>query len=310
MMHNPMPMPGAGTVKNAWGVSLSWPEGHTGAFPVHTPETIVVKDIEQWREYVKAPPLKFSQSQWDQFKAMYDAVDCTKAFKAAFVAPGLFEQTHYLCSITEALMNYITNPDEMHDMINYITDWELELAEGICSNLHPDAIFHHDDWGSERSTFMSPEMFADFFTEPYKRIYGYYHDHGVELVIHHSDSYAATLVPSMIEMGIDIWQGAMSSNDIPALVEKYGGQISFMGGIDNKAVDHEGWTAEECRRAVRTACGGCGPRYFIPCITQGGPGSYCQGAYKGLWDEIDRYNMESFGISGADEARLPMSVMF
>ena len=28
----------------------------------------------------------------------------------------------------------------MHDLIKYLTEWELELAEGICSNLHPDAL--------------------------------------------------------------------------------------------------------------------------------------------------------------------------
>ena len=129
--------------------------------------------------------------------------------KQLFVAPGLFEQTHHLCEISNALVYYITNPDEMHDLIKYLTEWELELAEGICSNLHPDALFHHDDWGGLDSTFMSPAMFDEFLLEPYKEIYGYYHSHGVELVIHHSDSYAATLVPSMIEMGIDVWQGCM-----------------------------------------------------------------------------------------------------
>ena len=78
-------------------------------------------------------------------KPQYDAVDGEQAFKAAFVAPGLFEQTHHLCEISNALVYYITNPDEMHDLIKYLTEWELELAEGICSNLHPDALFHHDD---------------------------------------------------------------------------------------------------------------------------------------------------------------------
>lgn len=162
-------------------------------------------------------------------KAQYDAVDGEQAFKAAFVAPGLFEQTHHLCEISNALVYYITNPDEMHDLIKYLTEWELELAEGICSNLHPDALFHHDDWGGLDSTFMSPAMFDEFLLEPYKEIYGYYHSHGVELVIHHSDSYAATLVPSMIEMGIDVWQGCMETNNLPELIRKYGGKISFMG---------------------------------------------------------------------------------
>ncbi len=76
---------------------------------------------------------------------------------------------------------------------------------------------------------MSPAMFDEFLLEPYKEIYGYYHSHGVELVIHHSDSYAATLVPSMIEMGIDVWQGCMETNNLPELIRKYGGKDQLHG---------------------------------------------------------------------------------
>ncbi len=310
--HNPAPSKGMENVVNAWGVTNSYPANTPGPFPVHTPSTIVVKDIEHWRDYVHAPSVKFPQEEWDQFKEMYDAVDGTKAFKATFVAPGLFEQTHHLCSISEALVNYLESPDEMHDLIKYLTEWELELAEGICSNLHPDAIFHHDDWGSERSTFLSPDLFAEFFVEPYKQIYGYYHDHGVELVFHHNDSYSATLVPSMIEMGIDVWQGCMASNNIPELVKKYGGKISFMGGIDNKMVDFEGWTREDCRKAAVDAMEACGNKYYIPCITQGGPGSVFPGTYRTLIEEIDQYNADHFGLNKEEIVanRLPLQIMF
>ena len=311
-LHNPSPAMGQENVVNAWGVTNSFPANTPGSFPVHTPDKIVVKDIEHWRDYVHAPSLKFSQEEWDQFKALYDAVDGAKSYKATFVAPGLFEQTHHLCSISEALINYLESPDEMHDLIKYLTEWELELAEGLCSHLHPDAIFHHDDWGSERSTFLNPELFAEFFVEPYKQIYGYYHDHGVELVFHHNDSYSATLVPYMIEMGIDVWQGCMASNNVPELVKKYGGQISFMGAIDNKMVDFEGWTREDCRKAAVDAMEACGNKFFIPCITQGGPGSVFPGTYRVLCEEIDQYNADKFGMKKEELAanRLPFQIMF
>lgn len=311
MMHaNSLLQPGAENVVNAWGVTNSFPIGTPGAFPVHTPEKIVVKDIEHWRDYVHAPSLKFSQEEWDTFKAQYDAVDGTQTYKAAFIAPGLFEQSHHLCEIQNALIYYITNPDEMHDLIKYLTEWELELADVICSHLHPDAIFHHDDWGGELSTFMSPDMFAEFFLDAYKEIYKYYHDHGVELVIHHADSYAATLVPYMIEMGIDIWQGCMESNNVPELIKKYGGKISFMGDIDNKSMDFQGWTREDCARAARRACEECGNKYFIPCITQGGPGSVYPGAYAVLCEEIDKLSVEKFGIKQEEITRLPWQILF
>ena len=305
------PQQGQGPIVNGWGVTEDFPENSPAPFPVHTPDKIVVKDIESWKEYVKAPPTKFSQELWDVAKGMFDAVDGTKAYKAAFIAPGLFEQCHNLCSMEEALMNYLISPDEMHDLIKYLTDWELEVAEGICSNLHPDALFHHDDWGSERNSFLSPDVFAEFFLEPYKKIYGYYHDHGVELVFHHSDCYCANLIPTMIEMGIDVWQGCMKSNNVPELIKQYGGQISFMGEIDNKQVDFQGWTQADCEKAAREAIELCGTKYFIPCITQGGPGSLFPGAYDGVTDAIDRYNRETYGFTQEelDSSRMPVKIV-
>ena len=297
-------------VVNPWGVTMSFPDYVPGQFPIHTPDKIVIKDMEKWQDYVKKPPLKFTDEQWAIAKATYDAVDGDLSYKGAFVVPGLFDQTHYLCEITNALGFYIEYPDEMHALIDYLTEWELELAEGICKNIGPDAVFHHDEWGSEKSTFLSPAMFEDFFLEPYKKIYGYYKDHGVELVVHHADSYQATLVPAMIEMGIDVWQGCMESNNLPELIKKYGEKITFMGGIDNKSIDFPGWTREVIRDKVHEVLDACGNKYFIPCITQGGPGSLFEGVYITLCEEIDKYNEEKFGIKASEIKRLPHQLLF
>ena len=301
---------------NAWGVTNSFPENVPGGFPVHTPDKIVIKDIENWRDYVKFPSLDFTPEQWAIAKSMYDAVDGTKAYKACFVAPGLFEQCHQLMSIGEALMAYYEYPDEMHELINALADWELELAKGICENLHPDMIFHHDDWGSELSSFLSPDMFREFFLEPYKKIYTYYKEHGVELIVHHSDSYCANLMDTMIEMGIDVFQGAMKSNNNPELIEKFGGKMTIMGDIDNKFVDFDGWTPADCEKAAMEAIERCavpyGGKYFIPCITQGGPGSVYPGTYMEITKAIDKYNAEKLGctVEELEAQRCPLQIMF
>ena len=305
LLSSPLLKKGDMNVVNAWGVTNSFPANVPGAFPVHTPDKIVVKDIEEWKQYVKAPSLKFPQELWDKAKEIWNAVDGTKAYKAAFVAPGLFEEVHHLCSIEEALMNYLVYPDEVHDLIKYLTDWELELAEGICSHLHPDALFHHDDFGSQKSTFMSPAMWEEFYVEPYKQIYKYYHDHGVELVFHHSDSYAATLVPDMIEMGIDVWQGCMSSNDLPEITKEFRGQISFMGGFDGADFDKPDWTPEEIHDMTWKILEENDPKGFIPCIAQGGPGSIYVGVYETIRDTIDEYNEVKFGFPREKIDRVP-----
>jgi len=41
----------------------------------------------------------------------------------------------------------------------------------------------------------------------------------------------------MIDLGIDVFQGCMTTNNVPELVKKYGGKISFMGDLDNGVLD-------------------------------------------------------------------------
>ena len=170
--------PGQENVVNAWGITNSWPEGMPGAFPVHTPDKIVIQDIEHWQDYVHAPSTDFKDEEWEMFRKILDTVDDNLAYKTPFVAPGIFEQCHHLGEIQNTMINLYEYEDEMHDLIKYITEYELKLAEGICKNLKPNALFHHDDWGSRTSTFMSPEMFEDFFVDAYKELYGYYKSHG------------------------------------------------------------------------------------------------------------------------------------
>lgn len=291
---NPKPQLGGPSVVDKWGVTKCWPAGTPGAFPIHDEEHIVCKDITHWRDYVKAPSVMFDDAAWEPFVKEVEKIDRNEYFATVFVAPGVFEQCHYLLEIQNCLMNFYEEPECMHELIDYITEFELQYAEQLCKHLKPDALFHHDDWGSQTSTFISPAMFEEFYLPAYKKIYGYYKEHGVELVVHHSDSYAATLVPYMIDMGVDIWQGVMTSNNIPELIKKYGPQISFMGGVDSAKIDYEGWTKEVVESEVRRACTECGTKYFIPGASQGLAMSTFPGVYEATSEAIDKMSKEMF----------------
>jgi hypothetical protein len=292
-MASPFPAPG-GQAVNGWGVTITWPENVPGPFPVHDDEHKVLKDITKWKDVVKAPRLDYPQEEWDKFIPGVKAIDRNEFFAIVFIAPGVFEQLHYLMGMDDCLINFYEEPEAIKELIDYISDWEVGYAKLLCKHFHPDAIFHHDDWGSHTSSFMAPEMFEEFILPAYKRIYGYYKSHGVELIVHHSDSYAANLVPFMIEMGIDIWQGCSTTNNVPELIKKYGGKISFMGDIDNGIVDREDWTRELVAHEVRRACETNGKLYFIPNTTMGGPVSSYPGVYEAVTEEIDKMSKEMF----------------
>ena len=279
---------------NPWGVTYVFPKGAPGAMPVHDDEHIVLKSIQEWKEVIKAPCLEFADELWQASTEFAAQVDRDEQFLSLAIAPGLFEQLHHLMGMTNALMTLVLEPEAVKQFIDFLVDWEIGYARQLIERLNPDALCHHDDWGSATSTMMSPKVFRDIFVPAYTKLYGYYKAHGIELIVHHSDSYAATLVPAMIDIGIDIWQGAMSTNDIPALIEQYGGQISFMGGIDDQLIDREDWSPALVAEVVGKACKENGKHYFIPSMLQGMPTSTYPGVHAAVTKEIDRMSQELF----------------
>lgn len=282
------------TITSEWGLTYSWPEDQLGPFPVHDDEHRVVKDITRWRELVKAPSVEFSDERWAPAIAHAESVDRKDKFVTVFFASGTFEMTHNLMGMEDAMMNLYEEPECMHELIEYLTDYEIRYAEQIIKRLKPDALFHHDDWGGQISSFLSPSMFEEFYLEPYKRAYKYWKDNGVELIVHHSDSYAANLVPYMIDMGIDIWQGVMTTNNTPELIKTYGPKISFMGEIDSGPLDVKNWDADTIAEHVEKACRSCGKHYFIPCLTQGLNFSSFPGVYDATSAAIDQMSKKMF----------------
>jgi hypothetical protein len=283
-----------GEAVDGWGITRRFPPGHPGPFPVHDAAHKVCKDITKWKSVVKAPNLEYPASAWEDSIKRAEAVNRKEVYCCPIVFPGVFEQFHYLQGIDDALINLAEEPEYSKELIEYLTEYELKFAEGICKYIKPDAIFHHDDWGSQSSSFISPAMFNEFIVPAYKQIYGYYKQHGVELIVHHSDCYAANLVPAMIEIGIDIFQGCNTQNNVPELVKKYGGKISFMGDLNNGVIDKEDWTPELVRTEVERACRTNGKLYFIPNLIRGGIGSTYPGAYEAVSAEIDRMSKELF----------------
>lgn len=279
---------------NGWGVTYRWPEGQIGQFPVHDEEHKVLKDITEWRKYVKAPAVPTSSEAWAAAEAHAKSVDRNERFVTGVYFGGLFEMCHNLMSMEDALMALYEEPEAMHELIDYLTEYELEYAKAVIKHVHPDALFHHDDWGSQKSSFISPAMFEEFYVPAYKKVYGYYKANGVELIVHHCDSYAANLVPYMIEMGVDIWQGVMTTNNTPELIKKYGKEISFMGDIDSGVVDFPEWTPEIVTKEVERACRNCGKLYFIPCLSQGLNLSSFPGVYEAASKAIDEMNKKMF----------------
>ena len=276
--------------KDRWGTTILFPEDAPGATPHITAQDKVCPDVTHWRDYVHAPDLAANCTEgWDECARAAREAAGDNRLVCGFMGTGIFEQTHFLMGFEDTLTGFYEHPDEMHELIEYITEYRLQYVKMLIEGLKPDAIFSHDDWGAKEALFMKPEMWREFYKEPYRRFYGYIRDRGC-IAIHHADSFLAPIVEDMVEIGIQCWQGVLPENNIPALQKQLNGRMILMGGI-GAAIDRPDSTEAEIRpyvqRALRTYCPG---GHFIPSITYGIMGTVFKHVDPFIDDEIDRYN--------------------
>ncbi len=286
-------VPGSKSI-DRWGTEIWFPEDAPGKTPHITEENKVCKDITRWRDYVHAPDIVGLCSNPEDWKAAIERKEELHAqgkLATTLMGTGIFEQCHFLMGFEDTLTALYEHPQEMHELIDYIFEYRFAFLKLICENLHPDVILSHDDWGTKHALFMQPDTWREFFKEPYRKFYNYIREQGI-VAIHHSDSYCRPIVEDMIEIGIQIWQGALPENDLPSLLQEIDGRMVLMGGI-GAVVDHADATEEEVRSYVRGVLEDCCPYgHFIPSITYGAPGTVFKQVDTYINAEIDAYNAE------------------
>ncbi len=276
-------------VKDHWGVVHRYLPGDPGIIPMVNAENQVIKDITHWRDYVEIPEIP-TDLDWSATRAQIAEVDRDNELVMLPTFRGLFERAHCLMTFEDTLVNLYTEPEAMNELFGAYTDWKLKVAEMLCDELDFDVIHSHDDWGSKTAMFFSREKFQALLKPHYKRLYDYYHKRG-KIVQHHCDGYAAELAPDLVDLGVEMWQGVLPTNDINAIQKFTKGKMLLMGGLDQGIIDRADVSEEEVRAEVRRAIDEyCPGGSFVPCIAS----LECLNAWVTpvVIDECNRYGAE------------------
>jgi hypothetical protein len=284
------------TAVDPWGVTFHWPEDQPAAAPWHTPERIVIKEITAWKKSVKMPDFMSNCTDWAEAEKIADSIDRNQYLVGAALSFGLFERAHGLMGFEDTLVNMLLEPEAFGELLDLLLEERMILTEMKIDHLKPDIMISHDDWGTKTSLFMSPDTWRDLFKPRYKKLYDYMHSRGV-IVLHHADCYLEPIVAEMAEIGVDVWQGALMTNNIPALQEQLAGRLTLMGGMDTAALDRPA-PENEIRAATRASCALYGPGgHFIPGNTYGAPNSMIHPEVEAIVsDAIAEYNEDVYGI--------------
>jgi len=278
--------------RDQFGTLILWPEDQISGMPHVTDTDKVIPDVTKWRDYLKVPDLAANCSTgWEPFVAMQQETRDKGLLSMTIAATGVFEQLHFLMGFEDMLMNFLLEPEAMHELCEVIGEYRCQYFQMLVDNLKPDVVLSHDDWGSKHSLFVSPEIWREFIKPQYVKGYKILHDAGC-IIMHHSDSFCEPIIEDMIDIHIDIWQGALPENDLVKLQGIADGRITMMGGCDMSKIDLPDSTEDMVRAETRRAIEAYTPQgNFIVSATYGGPGDIIfPHVGPAMSNEIAKYN--------------------
>ncbi len=276
-----------------WGVTIRWKKGEHAGMPYVTEENKLIKDVTEWKEHFVKQNDVFPEEAWEAAKKQVAGMDRKNHFVTGIMVSGVFEKLHSFMGFEDTLMNFYLEPEAMHELIDAVFEWKMAYAKEMIDHLDLDFMLYHDDLGAKDRPFFSNEIFEEFFKEGYEKLFGYMHERGVKILFH-SDSYCETLVEDFVDCHIDIWQGALCTNNFETIQNKVHGKLICMGGVDS-IIDRADWTQEEVDKEVLRAIeAGVPYGAFIPCITYGLKESIFPGVIEATMDAVERYNKEHF----------------
>ncbi len=234
--------------KDDFGVRWELEEGaEGGTYPAHNGHTI--SDISEWQNQISFPDLE--SMDWKSIAEKSKKIDREKHLLCGFVEMGLFERSYLLLGMDEALIAYLTMPEEMEQLISAIADYKIKFIELFDNAIKLDMIWYGDDWGTQTNLFLPPDIWRKIIKPHTQRIYDCMKKRNI-IIDQHSCGKIEEIFGDMVEIGADIYNPCQPCNNLKKLKQEYGDKITFEGGIDSQFVlAKPGVTEEEVRTEVR-----------------------------------------------------------
>lgn len=203
-----------------------------GGQPALDPDNIPLEDICDWEDVVKFPDL--DTIDWDAYAQQQLAMaDRENTVVEYHTWNSVFLRLTHLMGFENALCAFFEEPEATMALCNAIADYKIALIERVAKYIKPDAYVHYDDVATERSLFMSPEIYREFIKPCHTRM----NDAAKALDIIpeiHVCGNCTDIIPDLIDEGSVAWQSAQPMNDICKIIETYGDRISAIGGYDTQ----------------------------------------------------------------------------
>jgi uroporphyrinogen decarboxylase len=170
-------------------------------------------------------------------------------FALATLAFTLFERAWTLAGMEELLVAMVLDKPYAHRLFDRILEYDLEVVRQAL-RFDVDGVRFGDDWGGQRGLLMGPALWREFIKPRAAALYGLVKAAGKRVFIH-SCGKVEELFPELIDIGVDVFNPFQPEvMDVEEMKRRYGGSLTFFGGISTQRTLPYG-TVAEVREEVR-----------------------------------------------------------
>ena len=217
------------------GATLRWHKLHDS-----TPEHVSFSIQEASDYYERIQHMLKPDERRINFEGYRTAKEAARKKDRFFFWSGInsFELIHPLCGHENMLVGMALEPEWIAEMAMDYARLTVDLMEILFSKEgQPDGIWFYEDMGFKQKPFMSPAMYRELIMPAHKHTIDYCKSRKLPVLMH-SCGYIAPFVPYLIEVGVQCLQviEVKAGMDLLKLYADYGDRLSFMGGMDVRAL--------------------------------------------------------------------------
>ncbi len=200
--------------------------------------------------------------EWPDPEKYIDREECLRLVQAAprgKAVLGMMWSAHFqdACAsfgMETAFANMLVNPEIYEAVDKKLVDFYLRANEIFyeATKGYLNAVLIGNDIGSQRGLLISPDMVRRFILPGCRQLCEQAHSYGLK-VIYHSCGSIADVIPDLIGAGVDVVhpiQALAAGMDAPTLRERFGGKVSFCGGVDTQQLLVHG-SPEDVKAKIR-----------------------------------------------------------
>ena len=154
----------------------------------------------------------------------------------SFVGTHILELGGQADCPVHVLADLAGEPGWARSLLDRIIEKNLVMLENILTAREIDGVLLGSDWGTQRDLIMAPDTWEEMIRPGEQREYDLVHSYGKEVWVH-SCGNVEKIIPSLIEMGLDVLNPIQpEAMDIQKVKERYGDRLAFWGGISTQQV--------------------------------------------------------------------------